>query len=51
VEYAAGLAFHPDGQRLVASLGIRDGEAWLATMLTAAVRAALREREPPPTRR
>lgn len=32
IEFAAGLAFHPDGQRIIISFGIRDAEAWLATM-------------------
>jgi hypothetical protein len=32
IEFAAGLAWHPDGKRLVISYGIRDCEAWLATV-------------------
>ena len=32
IEFAAGLAWHPDGKRLVLSYGIRDCEAWLATI-------------------
>jgi len=32
IEFAAGLAFIPDKRQLVASYGVRDCEAWLATM-------------------
>jgi glycosyltransferase involved in cell wall biosynthesis len=32
IEFAAGLAFIPEKRQLVASYGIRDCEAWLATM-------------------
>ena len=32
IEFAAGLAWHPDKQRLVLSYGIKDCEAWLATI-------------------
>jgi glycosyltransferase involved in cell wall biosynthesis/tetratricopeptide (TPR) repeat protein len=32
VEYAAGLAWHPDGKRLLVSYGVGDGEAWMATV-------------------
>lgn len=32
IEFAAGLAWHPDGKQLVISYGIRDCEAWLATI-------------------
>jgi len=32
IEFAAGLAWHPDKKRLVISYGIRDCEAWLATI-------------------
>jgi tetratricopeptide (TPR) repeat protein len=32
IEFAAGLAWHPDGKRLVISYGIKDCEAWLATI-------------------
>ena len=30
IEFAAGLARHPDGESLVISFGVRDAEAWLA---------------------
>lgn len=32
IEYVMGLAHHPDGKRLVLSFGIRDAQAWLATV-------------------
>ena len=32
VEFAAGLAWHPDGRRLVISYGVADAQAWLATV-------------------
>jgi hypothetical protein len=41
VEFAAGLAWHPDGGRLLISFGIRDCEAWLATVEAEEVRAIL----------
>jgi glycosyltransferase involved in cell wall biosynthesis len=41
VEFAAGLAWHPDGERLVVSYGVSDAEAWLATVSAADVRRAI----------
>ena len=41
VEFASGLARHPDGRRLLISFGIRDREAWLATVEAEEVRAIL----------
>ena len=41
IEFAAGLAWHPDGQRLIISYGVGDGTAWLATVDANEVRAAL----------
>jgi glycosyltransferase involved in cell wall biosynthesis len=41
IEFAAGLAWHPDGERLLISYGVDDGEAWLATVAAAEVRALL----------
>jgi glycosyltransferase involved in cell wall biosynthesis len=41
VEFAAGLAWHPDGQRLIISYGVGDGTAWLATVEAVEVRAVL----------
>jgi hypothetical protein len=32
VEFAAGLAWHPDGKRLLISYGIDDCESWIATV-------------------
>jgi tetratricopeptide (TPR) repeat protein len=32
VEFAAGLAHHPDGKRLMISYGVGDREAWIATV-------------------
>jgi predicted GH43/DUF377 family glycosyl hydrolase len=32
IEFAAGLAHHPDGKRMVISYGVRDEEARLATI-------------------
>ena len=33
IEFAAGLCWHPDGERLILSYGIRDAEAWVATIV------------------
>lgn len=32
IEFAAGLCWHPDGKRLIISYGVRDAEAWIATI-------------------
>lgn len=32
IEFAAGLAWHPDHGRLMISFGVRDREAWIATV-------------------
>lgn len=42
LEFCAGLAWHRDGDRLVASFGVGDCEAWLATFAAEEVRVALR---------
>jgi hypothetical protein len=42
IEFVAGLAWHPDGERLIVSYGVRDAEAWLATLSALDVLAALR---------
>lgn len=39
IEFAAGLARHPDGKNLILSYGIRDCEAWLGTISEKDVRA------------
>ena len=41
IEFAAGLAMHRDGERLIVSYGIGDAEAWLATVLASDVRRAI----------
>lgn len=43
IEFAAGLAWHPDGKRLVVSYGVSDGEAWIATIDAAEVRGVLED--------
>jgi tetratricopeptide (TPR) repeat protein len=40
-EFGAGLAWHPDGKRLLVSYGIDDGESWIATVDAAEVRCLL----------
>jgi tetratricopeptide (TPR) repeat protein len=47
IEFAAGLAWHPDGKRLLVSYGVADAEAWIATIDAGEVRR-LRERLPSP---
>jgi tetratricopeptide (TPR) repeat protein len=32
VEFAAGLAWHPDAKRLIVTYGVGDSEAWIATV-------------------
>jgi glycosyltransferase involved in cell wall biosynthesis/predicted GH43/DUF377 family glycosyl hydrolase len=41
VEFATGLARHPDGKRLMISYGVADGEAWIATVDVGDVRSLL----------
>jgi hypothetical protein len=41
VEFAAGLAWHPDGKRLLVSYGVDDKEAWIATVDAEEVRDLL----------
>jgi glycosyltransferase involved in cell wall biosynthesis len=43
VEYAAGLAWHPDWKRLVISFGVADSEAFIATVEAAEVRLLLED--------
>ena len=45
VEFAAGLAWHTDGERLLISYGVADREAWIATASAGEVRSALEEAE------
>jgi hypothetical protein len=44
-EFAAGLAWHPDGQRLLISYGVADREAWIATVSADEVRESLEDAE------
>ena len=44
LEFAAGLAMRDDGETLIVSFGARDSEAWIATVSSEDVRAALRRR-------
>lgn len=41
IEFAAGLAWHPDERRIVITYGIDDKEAWIATVESREVREAL----------
>jgi len=41
VEFAAGLAWHPDGSRLLVSYSVADRDSWIATVEAADVRGAL----------
>jgi len=41
IEFVAGLAWHPDGKRLIVSFGVGDGEAWLGTVDAADIRTIL----------
>jgi len=41
IEFAAGMAWHPDGRRLAISFGVADSEAWIATVDASDIRRAL----------
>ena len=41
VEFAAGLAWHPDGKRLIVSFSVQDRESWIATVDADEVRSVL----------
>jgi hypothetical protein len=41
IEFAAGLAWHPDGQHLVISYGVEDTQSWIATVDAGDVRRVL----------
>ena len=45
VEFAAGLAWHRDGQRLIVSYGLGDRSAWIGTMPASEVRSAIATRD------
>lgn len=47
VEFAAGLAWSPDGERLLISYGVGDGEAWVASIDEGDVRAMIGSMKPP----
>ena len=49
VEFAAGLAWHPAGKRLVVTYGIEDCEAWIATVDADDVRCILENAEKLPS--
>ena len=40
-EFVCGLAFHPDGKRLLISYGVQDAEAWIASISAEDVRGLL----------
>ena len=41
IEFAAGLAWHPDGKRLLVSFSVQDRESWIATVDADEVRSVL----------
>ncbi|UGY22001.1 glycosyltransferase [Bradyrhizobium septentrionale] len=45
VEFAAGLAWHPDGKHLLISYSVADSEAWIATVVATDVQAMLENAE------
>ena len=45
IEFAAGLAWHPDGKRLIVSFSVEDRESWIATVDAGEVRSALLDAE------
>jgi hypothetical protein len=45
IEFAAGLSWHPDGERLLISYGTADKEAWISTIDAGQVRDVLVEVE------
>jgi len=45
VEFAAGLAWHPDGKRLMLSFSIGDHESWIGTVDAGEVRGVLQDVE------
>jgi glycosyltransferase involved in cell wall biosynthesis len=46
VEFAAGLAWHPDGKRLILSFGVADAESWLGTCDATELAAVLAVQSP-----
>ncbi|MER9658017.1 hypothetical protein NKJ26_32175 [Mesorhizobium sp. M0152] len=49
VEFAAGLAWHPDGKRLLISYAIADSESWIASVDAEDVRHVLEDAEQLPS--
>jgi glycosyltransferase involved in cell wall biosynthesis len=49
IEFAAGLAWHPDGKRLMISFSVQDGESWVATVAADEVRHVLLDVEQLPS--
>jgi len=45
VEFAAGLAWHPDSKRLIITYGVDDCEAWIATVEAEDIRRRLEDAE------
>ncbi len=45
IEFAAGLAWHPDGKRLMVSFSVGDHESWIATVDADEVRGVLQDVE------
>jgi predicted GH43/DUF377 family glycosyl hydrolase len=43
IEFAAGMAMHPDGNRVVISFGMHDSESWLATVTMNDIMNSLQE--------
>jgi len=45
IEFAAGLAWHPDKKRLIVSFSVQDRESWIATIDAGEVRSVLLDME------
>jgi FkbM family methyltransferase len=45
IEFAAGLAWHPDRVRILISYGVADSQSWIATVAAAEVSSALEDVE------
>ena len=45
MEFAAGLAWHRDGEHLIVSYGLGDRSAWIGIMPASEVRRAIATRE------
>ena len=43
IEFAAGLAWHPDGDRLLISYGVGDSESWIGSVSASDVHATLED--------